>query len=245
VFGLERYLTREVFSFTTETNESEETYTVYIDNNNTEGPWDGTSEHPYRSIQAGIDAVSIGGTVIVNNGTYNENLVITKSVNVIGAGAETTIVKNLNSDHVFYVTADRVNISGFTIEEAGFSKKAGICIDGADYCHISSNNVLNNYYGVRLKSSNSNILTGNNVFSNTKCGIFLEDSSSNTLVGNNVLSNTNGIYLTGSSGNTITGNNVSGNTNGIYFEVSSSNALTGNNVSGNTTMFLVIQMGFI
>ena len=228
--------TREVFSFTTETNESEESHTTYIDNNNTEGPWDGTSEHPYRSIQAGIDAVSIGGTVIVNNGTYNENLIITKSVNVIGEGAETTIVRNNNSDHVFYVTADNVNISGFAVEEADFYETVGIYLSGAEYCNISNNNISNNYYGIRLRSSSdNNILTNNYVSSNAEYGIYLTDSFNNTLANNIASNNTNGIYLKDSSDNILTNSYVFSNTKyGIHLLDSSTNTLTDNIATSNS-----------
>ncbi len=209
---------------------------IYVDNNNTEGPWDGTSEHPYRSIQAGIDAVSIGGTVIVNNGTYNENLVIAKSVNVIGEGAETTIVRNNNSDHVFYVTADNVNISGFTVEEADFFETVGIYLSGAEYCNISNNNISNNYYGIRLKSSSdNNILTNNYVSSNAEYGIYLTDSSNNTLANNIASNNTNGIYLKDSSNNILTNSYVFSNTKyGIHLLDSSTNTLADNIATSNS-----------
>ncbi len=225
---------------------------IYVDNNNTEGPWDGTSEHPYRSIQAGIDAANIGGTIYVNNGTYNENIVISKSVNVIGAGTETTIVENSSLDHVFYVTADSANISGFTVKGANFQKIAGIYLIGANHCTISDNNISNNGYGIQLRSSTNNILANNNAslsinhgiyiadssnnllvhnyaFSSTEYGIYLSNSFNNTLTGNTISSNNKaGIHLVDSFNNTLADNNISENIRGIYLETSSSNTLTNN-----------------
>ena len=37
---------------------------IYVDGNNTAGPWDGTLEHPYQHIQDGVDNASAGDTVL-------------------------------------------------------------------------------------------------------------------------------------------------------------------------------------
>ncbi|MDI1481250.1 right-handed parallel beta-helix repeat-containing protein [Polyangium sp. y55x31] len=46
---------------------------------------DGSAERPFASLQQGIDASAEGGAVLVDAGTYTENLSITKSVQVLGA----------------------------------------------------------------------------------------------------------------------------------------------------------------
>ena len=32
--------------------------TIYVDDDNTQGPWDGTAEHPFQNIQDGINHAS-------------------------------------------------------------------------------------------------------------------------------------------------------------------------------------------
>ena len=44
---------------------------------------DGSASKPFSQIQQGLDAVASGGAVLVNRGTYPENLKITKPVQVI------------------------------------------------------------------------------------------------------------------------------------------------------------------
>jgi hypothetical protein len=46
---------------------------VFVDDDNTEGPWDGTSEHPYQYIQDGVDNVPDNCTVWVKPGEYHED----------------------------------------------------------------------------------------------------------------------------------------------------------------------------
>ncbi len=42
---------------------------IYVDDDNTSGPWDGTVEHPYQYIQDGIDNAVAGDTILVLAGT--------------------------------------------------------------------------------------------------------------------------------------------------------------------------------
>ena len=45
--------------------------TIYVNVNNTKGPWDGTIEHPYQYIQDGVDNANQGDTVYVFSGIYD------------------------------------------------------------------------------------------------------------------------------------------------------------------------------
>ncbi|CAD7769264.1 hypothetical protein FHEFKHOI_00572 [Candidatus Methanoperedenaceae archaeon GB50] len=70
-----------------------------------------------RTIQAAVDAAIDGDTIEVRGGTYVENVDVDKQVTLIGKGAdEVTVRAASTSDHVFNVTADWVNISGFTVK---------------------------------------------------------------------------------------------------------------------------------
>ena len=54
--------------------------TIYVDDSNTGGPWNGTQEHPYQYIQDGIDGATSGDIVYVYSGTYNENVEINENI---------------------------------------------------------------------------------------------------------------------------------------------------------------------
>jgi len=189
------------------------------------------------SINAGIDIAFEGDTIYVYNGTYFENLDVNKRLTIRSKDGSANCIVNASNpnDHVFEVTADYVNIYGFTIENTTGDLKFGIYLNWANHCNISDNNVKNNYYGIYLGQSSNNTIKGNIVSSNSANGIMLGGSSNNIIANNNVNSNDNyGISLSsGSNNNTITDNNASNNDEGIFLHSSSDNNITRNNVNSN------------
>jgi hypothetical protein len=67
---------------------------VYVDASNV-GAEDGSQANPYNTIQEGVNAAPINGTVNVAAGTYTESgqIVISKNSSIIGADKLTTIIK--------------------------------------------------------------------------------------------------------------------------------------------------------
>jgi len=170
----------------------------------------------YTTIQSAVTAANPFDTIIVRDGTYTENVNVTVDNLTIQSenGSANCIVNASDSDdHVFSVTADWVNISGFTVQGSAI---AGIYLNAADHCTISENTVSNNVFGIYLaSSSNNNTLTGNTASYNTR-GIYLyQSSNNNTLTGNTASNNNIGIYLNSSSNNLIY-NNYFDNTNNAH-----------------------------
>jgi len=191
----------------------------------------------YAKIQWAVDAASASDTIIVRPGTYIENVDVDKSLEIrsYSQNPSDTIVKAFDShDHVFYVTADNVYISGFTVTGAtGYI--AGIHLYNSNNCRIEKVDASNNYDGIYLKSSSNNIIANNTVSSNNYFGIYLYESSSNTITNNTVSSNyLDGIYLYKESNNNIIANNtVSDNRHGIHLKSSSNNCIANNTASSN------------
>jgi parallel beta-helix repeat protein len=203
---------------------------LYVDDDNTGGPWDGSQTNPFPLIQNALNVAFGGDTIYVSGGTYVENLVVDASVTIIGAGAEQTIVKNIDYADVFYVNAPGVSIQGFTIKDATYSKTAGIHLKSVQNCHISQVNVTNNYYGIFLEQSSNNLLSNNDAMYNTKYGVYLEDSHANTISGTITKENPTGIYIVDSNGNTLSDNEDSYSAYGLYLARSSDNTLLDNTV---------------
>jgi len=191
----------------------------------------------FTTIQQAVNAASSGDTIIVRDGTYTENVDVNTANLTIKSenGTANCIVNASNpSDDVFQVTANYVNITGFTVENATGTDKAGIYLGSADHCNISSNNATSNDYGICLSFSSNNTLSNNTASNNTWDGIHLDYSSNNTFTNNTASSNSLGIWVHFSSNNTLRDNTAASNDNGIYMSFwSNHNTLTKNTVSNN------------
>nr|QNO42936.1 hypothetical protein FPLJOMBM_00027 [Methanosarcinales archaeon ANME-2c ERB4] len=203
-------------------------------------------------IQHAIDKAIEGDTICVKDGTYNENVDVNKRLTLRSEnGSDSTIVNGADEswDHVFKITVDYVNLSGFTVKGAIDVECAGIYLDNVDQCDISHNNASDNNHGIFLVSSSSNTITDNNASYNTLGIRLFESSNSNTLTGNNASYNGGilgrGIVLAESGNNTLRNNMMSGNTlynfdaNGVSYSYLDNDIDTSNLVDGKPIYYLV------
>jgi parallel beta-helix repeat protein len=165
----------------------------------------------YSTIQEAINNASAGFAIFVRSGIYFENVIVNKSVSLIGENRQTTIIDGSVMGDVVKVTADNVITMNFTIRNSG-SGGFGILIDHRSHVRVQNDNVENNVYGVGLWASSSDTITENNVIANSLNGIDLVDSSSNTITKNNITGNqADGMHLVGSSDNHVFHNNFRNN----------------------------------
>ena len=188
----------------------------------------------YTTIQAAIDDAGPGDTVFVYNGTYLENLVVNRTLSLLGEDRETTIVQGNGTGDVIHVSADWVNISGFTFRDGGSGVgDAGMDLDEAENCNISYNKVTwSGEYGILLTSSGSNTISNNDVFSTGWTGIRLYMSDDNILSNNNISSSlATGISTSSSDGITLHNNTIWNQTYGIKLAFSNRATITNNTVA--------------
>ncbi|AKB25407.1 cell surface protein [Methanosarcina sp. MTP4] len=165
---------------------------------------DGTAD--FSSIQAAVDAASPYATIIVRNGTYTENVDVDRALTIISeSGPEYTEVKAANpKDSVFYVTADGVNISGFSVSggsellSSSTYSTAGIWLYEVRDCNISGNVLSDNCCGIYVISSGNCTLNGNRAESNG-FGIYLYRSEGNSLRNNLMENNSYNFAIPGAS----------------------------------------------
>jgi len=135
-----------------------------------------------------------------------------KSINLIGEDREITEIINEGNYYTLNISADYVNISGFTINGDTKSTTIGIDIsDSSSNNTIIGNIILYNYWGIYLSSSNNNIIKNNNLSDNFQDILLEKNCMNNTIVGNTLL-NTSWCYSIGiqfSSYNTIIDNTFS------------------------------------
>jgi len=203
----------------------------------------------YETIQEAIDANETldGHTIKVEADIYYENIVINKSVSIIGEDPDATIIDAGERGTVVTVTANNVNISNFTLRNSGNSfLNAGVCLDNVQGSNISGNNIINNRHGVCLNSSSGNTISGNDITANSY-GVYLFGSSYNNIFGNSITNNWDGIILYDSSNNnTISGNNITASTwSGIELHDSSNNTLRNNIMANNMYNLVVLGPDFV
>lgn len=197
----------------------------------------------YSSIQAAINAANPGDTIYVRVGIYYENIVVNKTVMLIGENQE-SIIDGDGRGTVIHITANNITITGFTIQNSGIENKpvnvdssAGIKLDLSDYNTISKNNILNNEKGIALHLSNYNTFMENNITNNNHA-IAHWCSDYNALVDNNIVNNSGyGIYLGNTRYTKLVTNTVTDNSHGIYLGCSSYNLLNNNSMVGNEYNF--------
>ena len=232
--------------------------TFYVDDNG-----EGCPEVDFTTIQEAINSAATGDKIIVCPGTYNENITVNKTLTIESKnGADSTTIQAADSqEDVVRITANYVEINGFTIKEATGQDKNGInIVQNVSNCEIINNTVINNYRGIlvyghyntiRDNNANSNsggagggiavlysdhnTIDGNTANSNMTAGIALScECYDNTVTDNHCSNNLGcGIYLGVSSRNEIASNNVDLNIEGIYLGASSDNTVENNNCSNN------------
>lgn len=203
----------------------------------------------YATIQDAMDAVCQNGTIIVNEGTYNENVLVDKPGLQIKAVGDVTV----NGCIYLFPVADKVGIYNFKINPVGngTSDNAYNGIYGYD---IHKGQIVNNTitgvgtkgYGILLENS-SNIIIKENSLSEFTWGIVfisydgVRSSNNNTILNNSVSGITlaSCVGLEGDCNNNLISNNlifnnpISANA-GICIKGDESNLPDNNTVEFNT-----------
>lgn len=221
-------IARRTFS----SSEAPRTWTVDDD-----GPAD------FHTIQEAINAASDGDTIFVRNGVYCEDVVVNKTLFLVGESTASTILNGTTIEPTMIIEANDVNITGFTFEGWSFEN---IAIDGANGVVIAGNKIIFNAQGIDVENS-SNVAIENNTINGNgldNIGIMLSYSSDCKIVNNTV---TNAIYdgirLWFSNDNLLHGNLIEDNDCGIFLHESSRNTVSENTVSGSGGPGIYLESG--
>ena len=214
---------------------------IYVDAGNTTGIEDGTKTHPFNTITEGIDTVISGKSVIVAEGTYNEQLIINKKITLKGASQGNTFITGSGlTENLISLEADNITMSGFTID-GDSSTSIGIYFDNYSFININNNLIKNNKdYGISYINS-APIIEGNNIENNSSSGIKVATNGAGIIRNNSIVSNKHGIRAYGDSCPEINGNNISNNNTGIYCRESATPILSYNTISNNSGYGILID----
>jgi len=190
----------------------------------------------YPTIQEAVNAAGEGNTIFVRNGTYYENVVVNKTVSLIGENRTTTIIGGNGKGNVVEIISDNVKITGFTILQFVRSS-VGILLNNANNCNITRNILIHNKDAIILEWSSNNSITLNYITETQSDTLFLRESSHNIIAQNKLENNHYGIDLIASPHNIVSENEMSGNFMGVslgqgdgFVHSSDYNLISGNKI---------------
>lgn len=185
----------------------------------------------FRTIQEAINAASPADTIFVYDGTYHENVVVNKSVSLVGENRNTTIIDGGTSGTVVLVTANRTTVRGFTMKNGN----TGIYSTHSDDSLITENILTHNVDAIFARLVNNCTIRENVAGNNTHRGILITNSRNFTVSDNYVFGNGwYGINANTSTNGLITRNDVYENYyDGIGLLNSSSCEITENTIGNN------------
>lgn len=147
----------------------------------------------YTTIQAAVDAAQNGQTIIVDAGTYSEDVQINgKSVNLLGQPGATIDATGQNQG-ILISNADNVTVQGLTVENANNPSQQGqIEVDNSENVNIVNDISKNsNAAGIRTAGSTNVAIIGDQMINNYQEGFAISPGSSNVLMSDNLISGNN------------------------------------------------------
>jgi len=188
----------------------------------------GSGSGNYTKIQDAIDNTNEGDTVFVYSGSYDESIMINKSIVVCGEDRNTTFIIGGNTSEIVRIDDTSAEFKRFTVERQYNEFVNGIYISDCWSVHITENTVKSCEYGILITSSESLIVSKNTIL-DCSYGIV------NVIIGNV----------------TITQNTIDGNGEGSGIELQAAlfkNYIKRNNITNNSiginlmfTLFTVVQ----
>ena len=195
----------------------------------------GNGPNNYTKIQDAINDAKDGYIIYVYPGYYNENIVINKSISLIGIGEEKPVINGKGNEYTVLIEADNCTVKQFVIKNG----KIGVKLTDADHIKIENNTIRYASIGILLLNSSQSLIR-NNTLNENGMGINLQGfSNNNAIIGNIIYNNKGtgigiyGIFSEKTHGITISYNNITKNFDGIEIFVSSDGMISFNHVYKN------------
>ncbi len=147
----------------------------------------GNGEGNYTSIQAAINVAKDGDTIYVYPGYYNESIVISKSISLIGIveNGEKPVIHGIENETTVLIEASNVTLENFIVIYG-----RGMGVRNANNCEIENNEILySEGNGLSVYQSFYNLIKNNSILENKNEGIHISKSSYNIITKNLVSDN--------------------------------------------------------
>jgi nitrous oxidase accessory protein len=202
----------------------------------------------FTNVSAAIREASAGDRIEVRSGTYSGNIVLDKTLTLIGIGSP--LLRGSGRDSVITVTAPGCTIRGFRIDHSGdmlVDEDSGVLLK-SDGNRVEENELRDVLFGIYLFHSSQNTIAGNRIFGRKElssgergAGIHIWYSSGNSIDRNTIADMRDGMYLQNADQSAIRGNRVSDLRYGLHYMYSNDNIFEDNifehNIAGAAIMY--------
>ena len=200
----------------------------------------------YSTISAAVTAASASDTLIIcNDGTYAENVIVDKPLNIYGNESGVIVSTPSPSSNVINISANDVNLANFTIKDANGTGSSGIYVTGNNV-RIEDCTLSDNYRGIYFDRNSFNTISNVNITSSDDSIYFLT-SHHNNISGVRAATTSGGYaiqFSQSSDSNNITDVNVTSVWScAIGLSQSSDNILSNINATSSNTSAIGIWYG--
>lgn len=171
-----------------------------------------------ENLQAIIDSMKEGAILRLENKTYEGNIVIHKSMTIIGSSS--TVIKGDGKGNVISIKAPNVKLSHLTVTHSSMDRNsaeeyAGIKIYTNNNV-VEHVNIRHSFHGIYLSQAHHNIIRDNNIKGMGKGEIAAQG---------------NGLHVYYANNNLIQHNTIEGTRDGMFFDYANNNKSYENNIS--------------
>ena len=191
--------------------------TVWVDDDYTSGSAGGHTwlVDAFTNIQAGVGAVDVSGTVDVAAGTYHEQVIISKALNLLGESAANTVIDGTGVSatdgglvRIADLLSSAVTVEGFTIRNAQPASGVHVAVmmqrcDAGSSVSVTNNILIGSGYstsdvdfGLYSYRNGAGLVFNHNVVTNTGDDpVILEVHTGPAEIGYNTITVDSGWYL--------------------------------------------------
>jgi nitrous oxidase accessory protein len=203
---------------------------------------------PFYSPSQAFAAAQPGDTIEIGPGVYVGNLLLDRSISLIGSGRP--VIRGTGTGSVITVTADACTVHGLVVEHSGpmlATEDSGILLK-SDRNRVQDNDLRDILFGIYLYHADDNLISNNHITGRSYLdlggrgsGIHIWNSERNILTGNTITEVRDGMYLQNTYHSVIRGNRIFNLRYGLHYMWSDDNTFEDNlfydNIAGAAVMY--------
>ncbi|MGE7183812.1 right-handed parallel beta-helix repeat-containing protein [Peribacillus sp. NPDC006672] len=191
-------------------------------------------------LQARVDRASAGATIEIEEGVYEESIVLSKPITLKGKGE--VVIRSCVEQPIITIEGKHVSLQNIKVEQCSDVKKStAISVMGSNH-NLQNLYIDTTQFGIKLDGAQNVMIQNSEIIGKQKGnGIDLWESNNNTIRNMKISRVVDGIYLEQSHDNSLKGNSLSRSRYGLHLMYSNNNLLKENVSKGNMTGTMLME----